>query len=60
MPQGKNEKANKLARLTSLTKESLVPKIFVESLPKLCIEIEEGKEVNMATPEPSPYRLTKS
>lgn len=51
VPWGQNEKADKLARLTLSTMENLDPRIFIESLTKLSIEVKEGKEVNIASLE---------
>lgn len=52
VPRTQNEKVDKLARLTSSIAENLDPRILMENLTKPSIETEEGKEVNMASPEP--------
>lgn len=39
-------------RLASSIVKNLNPRIFIEHLPRLSTEAKEGKEINMASPEP--------
>lgn len=52
IPWGQNENADRLSKLASSVVENLNPGIFTEYLPEPSVEVGEGKEVNMASPEP--------